>query len=210
MSRSPVSARYSTPDALYVGPDSFSYKLAYGEYESNTATVTIDVTNAAPSASADSYTIVEDQRLTVYAEVPPGGPSGSGIDDSTPFSAGMFTFGPESGWYGTSNFDPLLENDTDSDSDILRAILVSDVTNGKLAFFDDGSFVYSPNANFVGSDTFTYYATDGIADSATVTATINVTAGPGTDLDGRDITTGSLWMTEGRRPSHPAGIRMVC
>src|SRR5262249_16849567 len=39
----------------------------------------------------------------------------------------------------------------------------------------DGSFTYTPFANFNGTDSFTYKATDGIADSNEVTVTITVT-----------------------------------
>ena len=38
----------------------------------------------------------------------------------------------------------------------------------------DGSFTYSPDANFNGSDSFTYWANDGSADSDTATLSITV------------------------------------
>ena len=69
----------------------------------------------------------------------------------------------------------VLANDTDSDSDPLTAILVSDVSDGTLALNSDGSFSYTPDAHFNGTDAFTYKANDGTADSniATVTITVN-------------------------------------
>jgi hypothetical protein len=201
-----IGAFQYTPASLYVGTDSFTYKLVDGDYESNVATVTIDVTNAAPTASPDNYSITEDQRLTVYAYQAPIAPDGSGLGDATPFSAGMLKVGPEGGWYGVSNNHPLLENDADSDLDVLRAVLLTDVSHGKLAPYDDGSFVYTPDSNFVGGDTFTYTATDGIADSSPTIATIHVTAGANLDLDGRDITTGSRWMTEGEEQAYGLGV----
>ena len=40
----------------------------------------------------------------------------------------------------------------------------------------DGSFTYTPNANFNGTDSFTYTASDGTADSNVATVTITVDA----------------------------------
>ncbi len=39
----------------------------------------------------------------------------------------------------------------------------------------DGSFTYTPNANFNGTDSFTYTASDGTAASNVATVTITVT-----------------------------------
>ncbi len=69
----------------------------------------------------------------------------------------------------------VLGNDTDSNQDPLTAILVSQPGNGTLTFNADGSFTYTPNANFHGQDSFSYKANDGRTDSpvATVTITVN-------------------------------------
>ncbi len=54
-------------------------------------------------------------------------------------------------------------------------ILYSGVANGALTFTSDGSFIYSPRANFNGTDSFKYKVSDGSLDSniATVTLTVN-------------------------------------
>ncbi len=72
----------------------------------------------------------------------------------------------------------VLDNDSDPDGDPLTAALASDTSHGTLSFFDDGSFIYTPDPEFTGTDSFTYTANDGLADSneATVTITIS-TAG---------------------------------
>ena len=70
----------------------------------------------------------------------------------------------------------VLSNDTDIEADPLTASLVADVSNGTLTLSSDGSFNYTPNANFNGSDSFTYRANDGSGDSNTATVTITVTA----------------------------------
>lgn len=56
-----------TPDASYVGPDSFRYKVVGALLASNTATVSITVTNAAPVAADNSYTAVTGVQLSVSA-----------------------------------------------------------------------------------------------------------------------------------------------
>jgi len=62
-----------------------------------------------------------------------------------------------------------LKNDTEADGYPLSATLVSGVSHGALAFNSDGSFAYTPNPNFIGIDTFTYTANDGVATSAVAT-----------------------------------------
>ncbi len=68
----------------------------------------------------------------------------------------------------------VLVNDSDADGDALTAVLVSNASNGTAALNADGSFSYTPNTGFIGSDSFTYLANDGIVDSNTATVTINV------------------------------------
>ena len=55
------------------------------------------------------------------------------------------------------------------------AVLVDDVSHGTLTLNADGSFDYTPAADWFGEDTFTYKADDGTALSnlATVTITVN-------------------------------------
>ena len=70
----------------------------------------------------------------------------------------------------------VLGNDIDSDSDQLTAVLVGSAPTNAQSFVlnPDGSFTYTPNADFFGVETFTYKATAGGVDSNTVTVTINV------------------------------------
>ncbi len=52
--------------------------------------------------------------------------------------------------------------------------LVDNVDNGTLVFNADGSFSYTPNAGFLGADTFQYNVTSGgVTDVATVTINVN-------------------------------------
>ena len=70
----------------------------------------------------------------------------------------------------------VLSNDTDADGDSLTAIQVSGASNGLVVFNSDGSFVYTPNANFHGSDSFTYKVNDGKVDSPIATVHLTVTS----------------------------------
>jgi VCBS repeat-containing protein len=69
----------------------------------------------------------------------------------------------------------VLGNDTDPEGQSLSAILVSPAANGTLILNANGSFSYSPNPNFNGSDSFTYKASDGVSESGVVTVSITVT-----------------------------------
>ena len=85
--------------------------------------------------------------------------------------------------YSTDEDTPLtvagpgvLGNDDDPvEGDALTAVLDTSVSNGSLTLNADGSLTYTPDANFNGSDSFTYHASDGSDDSnvATVTITVN-------------------------------------
>jgi hypothetical protein len=68
----------------------------------------------------------------------------------------------------------VLENDNDIDGDLLTTDLVMDVQNGSLILNLNGSFSYSPDPGYFGSDSFTYRVTDGSLNSNTVTAQIEV------------------------------------
>ena len=68
----------------------------------------------------------------------------------------------------------LLANDTDPDGSTLTASLGTGPTNGTLVLNPDGTFIYRPNENFVGTDTFTYTVSDGTQSSNLATVTITV------------------------------------
>ncbi|WP_168564012.1 tandem-95 repeat protein [Crateriforma spongiae] len=95
------------------------------------------VTDPSPTASDDSYAVMEDGTLSIGA-------------------AGV------------------LNNDSDPEGQSLTANLISGPGNGTLTLNPDGSFNYTPDADFDGTDQFTYAANDGISDSAAATVTIEV------------------------------------
>ena len=73
----------------------------------------------------------------------------------------------------------VLANDGDVDSPSLTAVLVSGVSHGTLTLNADGSFTYTPATAYKGTDSFTYKANDGAADSNVATVTITVTPNAG-------------------------------
>src|SRR5206468_2363223 len=68
----------------------------------------------------------------------------------------------------------VLSNDTDPDGNSITAVVVAGPSSGTVSLSADGSFTYTPNAAFVGVDSFTYKASDGIAQSNTATVSITV------------------------------------
>ena len=69
-----------------------------------------------------------------------------------------------------------LEAATDADGDALTYAIATGAANGKVVIGKDGSYSYTPNANFNGKDTFTYTINDGQGGVITQTATVNVAA----------------------------------
>lgn len=69
----------------------------------------------------------------------------------------------------------VLDGDSDPENDSLSAALVNGPTHGAVSLAADGSFIYMPDVNFNGTDSFTYRATDGTSSSNEATVTIDVT-----------------------------------
>jgi VCBS repeat-containing protein len=78
----------------------------------------------------------------------------------------------------------VLANDSDVDGNTLTAALLEGPAHGSLTLNADGSFSYTPETGFDGTDSFTYHANDGKADSATTTVSLHV-------IDGNDYLNGT-------------------
>ena len=72
----------------------------------------------------------------------------------------------------------VLLNDTPPAGTPITAVLAQGPAHGTLVFNADGSFTYTPAATFLGSDTFTYFDTDGTR--ASTPATVRITVAPAT------------------------------
>lgn len=137
-----------TPVLDFIGSVSFTYRVSDGALNSNTATVTITVTN-----TNDSPVIGTDQTFATNEDT-------------------------------LVNFTLNNATDIDVPAQTLQYIVISAPTNGTLSncittgsYSTDLTCTYTPNANFFGTDSFTYKTYDGVSQSNNVaTVTINVAA----------------------------------
>jgi uncharacterized repeat protein (TIGR01451 family) len=79
---------------------------------------------------------------------------------------------------------PVLANDRDPDGDTLTIVRTTPPTHGVVTINSNGTLTYTPQAGFVGSDTFTYTIRDAAGNlaTATVTVTIILVVAPQADL----------------------------
>jgi len=120
---------------------------------SETFDITVDDVNRAPVLVNDNYVTAEDTPLFINA------------DDDGPMDP---------------NVGPLF-NDSDDDGDTLTIDLTTppadtiDTPNGTVVIEANGTFPYTPDAEFSGTDSFSYRAVDGFGGSVTATVFISVT-----------------------------------
>ncbi|NQT36380.1 MAG: tandem-95 repeat protein, partial [Planctomycetes bacterium] len=144
-----------TPDPDFLGIDSFQYKASDGQsvYRSNDTVVYLSVMpdNSPPNDAPVAGNDPESANEALYV-----------VDEDFPLTVDA-TYG-------------VLANDTDPDGGpgALTAVLMTAPSNGSVTLNLDGSFVYTPDTNFNGTDSFTYVANDGQDDSAEATVTITV------------------------------------
>ena len=112
-------------------------------------------------ASSNTATVT----ITVYAD---------NDENSAPVSSSDSYSVNEDATLTISTTSGVLANDSDSDGDTLTATLVSELSHGTLSFNTDGSFSYVPEDNYYGTDSFSYFASDGSLTSSTTTATLTV------------------------------------
>lgn len=152
-----------TPDANYYGYDSFTYRIVNGGNQSNiaTVTVTVDAVNDSPSPQADTYTTGRNQTLTVPTlqgvlandtdhDITPGNPTGDVLVVSLAFG------------------NPLPAPGAPADPFNLPA-------HGTVTLNEDGSFVYTPDTDYFGPDSFNYYIYDSLGGISGAAVTITVT-----------------------------------
>jgi hypothetical protein len=113
-----------------VGTDSFEYKLCDFAGLCDTATVTITVT-------------LVDEPQTPLVAVP---------DD--------YIDAVEEPGFFVDAAQGVLKNDTDPNGDALTASLETDAANGSVNLNPDGSFTYTPDPDYNGTDTFAYEVCD--------------------------------------------------
>ena len=85
---------------------------------------------------------------------------------------------------------------TDVDSEGLTYRLGTQAAHGTVVVNPDGTFTYTPNADFFGTDSFTFLANDGSVDSNAATISLSLAAvndAPQLDLDADDSTAASTY-----------------
>ncbi len=218
-----------TPDPNFYGTDSFFYTISDGNGGSDTAKVTVTVTNIndPPTADDDSFTVNEDSSnnslAVLVGDADPEGnplvvdtvsdpPHGTAVDNNsnilytpdTNFSGSdsfTYTITDYRGGYATATVtvtvrnvnDPpvadddaltvdedslnqvldVLDGDVDLDGNLLQVASVSDPLHGN-AVDNNENIIYTPDANFAGTDTFAYNVSDGQGGSDTATVTVTV------------------------------------
>ena len=142
-----------TPPAGFTGTDTFQYTItdASGDAATATVTVTVNAVTNVPTAGDDSFTVVE----------------GSSNNDLNILANDSF---------GTDGYSTTIPITAITPSANGATVIVVD--NALLGDPTDNTIVYTPAANFVGIDTFSYILTDANGDTATATVTVTVTAVP--------------------------------
>ncbi|WP_235660293.1 Ig-like domain-containing protein [Mycolicibacterium gilvum] len=148
-----TGTQHGTVDPLYSN-GSFTYRPAAGYSGTDTFTYTIsDGTSTAQATVTIAVSAVDNQAPVAVA------------DSYTVAEDGVLNVtGPG-----------VLANDTDADGDPLSVVAAGPTSHGTFTLRSDGSFTYTPVANFHGTDSFTYQVSDGSGPSAPATATITVT-----------------------------------
>jgi Bacterial Ig domain len=132
------------PDADFHGTTEFTYNVSDGNGGTDSATVTANVAATNDAPEANNDSYGVDEDGTLNVGAP-----GILADDT--------------------DLDDLLGPVT-----ALTAALVNGPDDGTLALNANGSFTYAPDANFNGTDSFTYRVNDGAVNGSIATVVINV------------------------------------
>ena len=104
----------------------------------------------------------------------------------------------------------VLANDTDADGDVLGAGSASDPAGGAVSLDAEGSFTYTPDPGFLGTDTFTYAVSDGHGGSdsglvsITVTPLVTIAVGDVAVTEGDTATRAAVFTVSLTQPSASA------
>jgi len=162
-----------SPTAGYVGADYFF------------VTATDDTAGPHVHAQGQTHTAAARVDVTVAAVTAPTNTAPVSKDDD--FSTAEDT---------ALNTGNVLTNDTDADGNHLTATIVSGPAHAaNFALNSDGTFAYTPAANYNGPDSFSYKASDGTATGNTATAVITV--GPVNDAPTLSVTTEETGLPSG-------------
>ncbi|EEB76755.1 hypothetical protein GPB2148_1081, partial [marine gamma proteobacterium HTCC2148] len=142
------------------GKESFAYTAADAAGNTVTGTITVDIIDDVPTASADTGTVVEGATLTVLA------------------AAGVLANDTQGA--DTATINGVRASGGDEATDVTGGVTANiDGQYGTLTLAADGSYVYVSNPNVVTgaalTDVFVYTLVDGDGDLSTTTLKIDVT-----------------------------------
>ena len=133
-------------------------------------------TPAADFVGTDSFTFrasdgqLDSNVATVFITVNP-------VNDAPVSVADHYAVG-EDGSLQVNAAQGVLSNDHDIEGDTLTASIAQGPAHGTVQFNSDGSFAYTPVADFFGTDSFTYRSSDGALNSTATTVSIDVRQTP--------------------------------
>jgi VCBS repeat-containing protein len=170
-----ITSTATTETVTFTGTDTLAH------YASALDLVQFNNTSENPDTTARSYTITAvDDGTTANG----GNPSGSAtatqtvtaVDDAPVAVADGSTVAPIVVSSGTLTSYNLLSNDTDVDTPLanLTAVKNTDGAHGTVVLNAGGTFTYTANAGFLGTDSFTYHANDGTLSSNVATVTVEI------------------------------------
>ncbi len=124
-----------TPDSGFSGNDSFTYTICDGNGGSDTATVTVTVVpNDPPVANDDSATTDEDMPVTISVLPNDSDPENDnleicdftqGANGSVALSGGIFTYTPNTGFFGTDTFTyTICDGNGNSDTAVVTVTVI--------------------------------------------------------------------------------------
>ncbi|MGB4708313.1 MAG: Ig-like domain-containing protein [Fuerstiella sp.] len=162
-----------TPNDGFAGEDSFSYQVDDGNGGTAIATVSILVE---PELIVDPQPEPEPgaPMCPVEAEPVPENQAPDAVNDVATTD------------YETSVSGQVLDNDIDPDGNTLTTTLLNEPANGTVSLNEDGSYTYTPDQGFSGTDTFTYEVSDGNGGTDTAEVVIEVCPAPNSGPDAQD------------------------
>jgi hypothetical protein len=95
------------------------------------------------------------------------------VVDTPPVANPDFYHVAENGTLTVSAATGVLLNDFDADGDPIIATNFTNVSHGTVSLGENGAFTYTPNTGYVGTDSFTYFISNG-SETASAVATIDV------------------------------------
>lgn len=170
--------------ASYISDSGGTDVLIYGSALDGATAIDFGRAAGTVLVDADTYIIAATPAGTAGAldvtVTTPYGTSATSNSDKLTYvapptaTAESFTLTQDTSLGELGGSDGILAGAVDPQGFSLSADLLVDPTNGSLVFGSDGSFLYTPNPGFYGTDSFTYQADDGYAVSTPTTVSLTI------------------------------------